>query len=469
MASTKNLHGREAPPRGMLSRPPAGGAPLASIHRPVELAARPSASPAGRTPAAITIDWLVRLRWGAALGQTATIATASLGLHLPLPLLPLAALVGVSVVSNALLALRLRRSDDVSTRLVALVLAGDILVLSGLLYFSGGPSNPFSVMYLVHITLAALVLGVRWAGGMVVLSAVLYAALFKWSVHVHELTHAHHDPSAPFSVHLQGMWVAFFLAASLIAYFVSRVAGALRAREAELARVSVIAARSEKLASLTTLAAGAAHELGTPLGTIAVASKELERTIRTRPEEALEDALLIRTEVERCRGIIQRMSAQSGETMGEVPRSTTADEVFRGCLERLGREASDAIVVEDANASPPFVSPPEGLVQVLLSLVHNAIWAVRDTGGHVVLRSTSTPTSVALAVVDDGVGIEPDVLSRIGEPFVTTKAPGEGMGLGVFLARTFAERWGGRFELRSEKGKGTVATLELPRAEASHA
>ena len=421
--------------------------------------ARPSTSP---SPAAITVAWLVRLRWGAVLGQTATIAVAIFGLDLQLPIFPLALLVGVTVVSNGLLAARLRMVDDVSTRTIGLVLAADVFVLSGLLYCSGGPSNPFSVMYLVHVTLAALVLGVRWAGAMVALSAVLYAALFFWHVPVAELSHAHHHGPSPFSVHLQGMWIAFTIAASLIAYFVARVAGALRARENELARARAMAARSEKLASLTTLAAGAAHELGTPLGTIAIASKELERTIRSNADEAIDDARLIRTEVERCRAIVRRMAAQAGETMGEIPRLTTSEEIFRACIDRLGRDASENVVVE-ASDGVPFSCPTEGTIQVLLSLVQNARWAVRAAGGKVVLSSTFTPERVRLVVTDDGVGIAEDVLSRIGEPFVTTKPPGEGMGLGLFLARTFAERWGGSFALESSNGQGTTATLELPR------
>ncbi len=421
--------------------------------------ARASTSP---SPAAITVAWLVRLRWGAVLGQTVTIAVAIFGLDLDLPILPLALLVGVTVVSNGLLTARLRTVEDVSTRTVGLVLAADVFVLSGLLYCSGGPSNPFSVMYLVHVTLAALVLGVRWAGAMVALSAVLYAALFFWHVPVAELSHAHHHGASPFSVHLQGMWIAFTIAASLIAYFVARVAGALRAREAELADARALAARSEKLASLTTLAAGAAHELGTPLGTIAVASKELERTIRSNADEAIDDARLIRTEVERCRAIVQRMAAQAGETMGEIPRVTTAEEIFRGCIDRLGKEASENVVVEMSELVR-FTCPTEGTIQVLLSLVQNARWAVRAAGGKVVLSSTCTPETVRLVVADDGVGIAEDVLARIGEPFVTTKAPGEGMGLGLFLARTFAERWGGSFAIQSPPGRGTIATIELPR------
>lgn len=417
-----------------------------------------------RSQTAITVAWLVRLRWGAVVGQVLTIVIAVAVLGLALPLVPLALLVGTTIVSNGLLAARSRRGVDVSTRTIGLVLALDVLVLSGLLYGSGGPSNPFSVMYLVHVTLAALVLGMRWAGAMVVLSALLYAALFFWHVPVAEMSHAHHHGhGAPtFSVHLQGMWIAFTIAASLIAYFVARVAGALRAREAELADARAVAARAEKLASLTTLAAGAAHELGTPLGTIAVASKELERTIRRSAEEASEDARLIRTEVERCRAIVSRLSARAGETMGELPRATTAEEIFRACVARLGKEASENVVVEGLDDAR-FTCPEEGTIQVILSLVQNARWAVRDTNGKVVLSSTTTPESVRLTVTDDGVGIPDEILARIGEPFVTTKAPGDGMGLGLFLARTFAERWGGRFELRSTPGRGTTATIELPR------
>lgn len=431
----------------------------------MEGASRAAAPISARSPTTITVAWLVRLRWGAVLGQTATIAVAVLGLGIDLPLLPLSLLVATTAVSNGALALRPKRAEDVSARTVGLVLAADILVLSSLLYCAGGPSNPFSVMYLVHVTLAALVLGMRWAGAMVALSALSYAALFFWHVPVEGMDHAHHHGGAGFSVHLQGMWIAFTIAASLIAYFVARVAAALREREAELATAQALAARTEKLASLTTLAAGAAHELGTPLGTIAVASTELERSLRLNPEDAIEDARLIRAEVERCRAIVQRMSAHAGNSMGELPGPTTADEVFRRCVERLGHDASASVVVEESEAIA-FTCPIEGLVQVLLNLVQNGRWAVRTTRGKVALSSACTPKKVRLVVADDGEGIAADALSRIGEPFFTTKPPGEGLGLGLFLARTFAERWGGHLDIESRLGHGTRVTIHLPRSEA---
>ncbi len=420
-------------------------------------------SPAGAAPSAtaITLAWLVRLRWGGGLGQAMTIGVAVLGLGLDLRLVPLVALVATTLASNLALVAWLRRIRDVPSRSMGLVLTLDTLILSGLLYFSGGPANPFSIFYLVHVTLAALVLGMRWAGGMVALSAALYASLFFWHAPVAGMEHAHHGGPA-FSVHLQGMWIAFTLAASLIAYFVARVAAALREREEDLARARQLAARSEKLASLTTLAAGAAHELGTPLGTIAIASKELERSILTNPVDAIGDARLIRTEVDRCRAIVQRMSATAGTMAGEIPDATTAQVVFERCVERLGHDATARVSL--AHGDPVrFLCPVEGVVQVLQSLVQNGLYASRASGAHVTLSCVETASAIRLVVEDSGVGIGADDLAHVGEPFFTTKPPGEGMGLGVFLAYAFAERCGGRLEIDSRKGVGTKVTIELPR------
>ena len=160
---------------------------------------------------------------------------------------------------------------------------------------------------------------------------------------------------------------------------------------------------------------------------------------------------------------MQRLSANAGETIGELPRPTTADDVFRACIQRLGKDASENVVIASLDDAA-FSCPSDGAVQVVLNLVQNARWAVRNGSGKVVLSSERTAKTVRLVVSDDGMGIDDDVLSRIGEPFVTTKAPGEGMGLGLFLARSFAQRWGGDFHIRSTKGKGTVATIELPHA-----
>lgn len=420
-----------------------------------------------RTPAMVTVAWLVRLRWGAVLSQALTIGIATLVLKLALPLLPLLGLVLALALSNVALSMVMRRVD-VSERTMGLVFCFDTLVLSGLLYFSGGPSNPFSVLYLIYIALSAVALGIRWSVGIVILSLVAYASLFFWHVpiagvaHGEHAHHGHDEPASEFSVHLQGMWVAFAIAAMLIAFFVSRVTTALRLREEELAEARAMAARAERLASLTTLAAGAAHELGTPLGTIAVAAKELERTIAGGPADALADARLIRDEAARCRRIIMRLSARAGETMGELPEEVTPQEIFARCVARLDEAKAKRVAIVNGDELTLRV-PPEGFEEVIMNLVQNALSASAD--GRVSLASTGDASSARIVVEDDGEGISPSVLSRVGEPFFTTKGPGEGMGLGVFLARVFSERWGGRLNIESRKGAGTKVTMELPRGE----
>lgn len=412
------------------------------------------------SPTAITLAWLVTLRWGAVIGQTATILFSVVILNLGLPRIPLALLVLTTASTNIGISIGLRKRPNVSSSSVGWLLILDTLVLTALLYWSGGPSNPFSVLYLVHVTLAALTLGMRWAGGIVVLSCLSFAALFLWNVPISGMEHAHHEGTA-FSIHLQGMWIAFAIAASLITYFVAQVARSLRAREAELAEAQLARARSEKLASLSTLSAGAAHELRTPLSTIAVVAKELERLIHTAPEEAAKDAQLIRAEVERCSAILQRMSAEAGQTMGEIPERVSASQILEEAHERLTPQERTRVQLILSNDGL-FVCPREGLRQVLLSLLQNGLYASRDTQGAVRLSADAQGERVRFVVEDTGEGLAPELLLCVGEPFFTTKPPGEGLGLGLFLARAFAERWGGRFSFSAEPKLGAKVAIELP-------
>ncbi len=435
---------------------------LAAPERAGETVARRAAPSvgAGRSATAITLTWLVRLRWGFFLAQAATIAGARYVLSVNVPIGQLAVVVGLSGLSNLALGQWARRTRDPSASALGAVFVLDTLLLTALLYFAGGPANPFSAFYLVHVTIAAVVLGMRWSAAVVALSALSYAALFFKHVTVPAMEHAHHSGTA-FSVHLQGMWVALTIAASLIAYFVTRVSKALRAREADLLRVQQLAARNEKLASLSTLAAGAAHELGTPLGTIAIAAKELERSIRSAPDDAVLDARLIRDELERCREIIRRMSANAGQAIGELAEPTSTDRVLAALRERMGPAALANVEPEVTDAA--FVAPVQGLVQVLSNLVQNAIHATPEGGARITLLSDVVGEVVRFTVQDRGRGIPRADLDRVGEPFFTTKPPGQGMGLGLFLARAFAERHGGQLVVASEEGKGTRVTLELPR------
>lgn len=409
---------------------------------------------------AVTLAWLVRLRWGSILAQIVTVLVGVLGLGAP-PSWMAGGIIGVTAASNVVLFVAARRGWSAGAGALGSVLIFDTVALTALLLLCGGPSNPFSTLYLVYVTLAALALGIRWASVAVAVSAVGYAMLFFASDQMAGMMHMHHDGSA-FSVHLQSMWVAFTVTAALIAYFVARVARALREREEQLAEARNVAVRAEKLASLSTLAAGAAHELGTPLGTIAVVSRELELALQRAPELApmADDARLIRDEVERCRRIVQQMSGRSGEAMGEVPESVALDALLAEIQPALAGAGKLRVDV-DPQVPSTLTLPVRGLAQSLRNLVQNS-WDAGD--GEVRLRVRLAGDHVTFEVQDAGSGMGSDVLARVGEPFFTTKPPGKGTGLGVFLARAFAERWHGRLTVRSDAGRGTLAVLELPLA-----
>jgi two-component system sensor histidine kinase RegB len=411
---------------------------------------------------AVTLAWLVRLRWGAVLAQAVTVLVASLALGRDLPSAALALLVGITAASNVALRLWLRTMARVRTRVIGGVLLADTALLTALLYFSGGPSNPFSVLYLVYVTLAALTLGAGWAAAVVVVTATGYALLFFESVPIAGMEHMHHHGTSAYSFHLQAMWVAFTVTAGLVGFFVARMQRALRDRDAQLAQAHRLAARSEKLASLTALAAGAAHELGTPLGTIAVAARELERALGDDPGVLASDARLIRDEVDRCRRIVQQMSGRSGETMGEVPEDVSVETLASDVRARTMAEAR-LVVRVDPDVPAHVTLPGRGLAQALSNLVKNALEASEGAeDDRVELSMRRAGASIRFEVVDHGPGIEEADLSRVGEPFFSTKAPGKGMGLGLFLAHVFAERWRGRLVLESVHGHGTRACIELP-------
>jgi two-component system sensor histidine kinase RegB len=428
--------------------------------------ARSMAAPATTYAPAVTLAWLVRLRWGSVVAQAVTVLVGVFALGAPTSLLA-DVVIAVTAGSNIALFAAARKRRAVGAGVLGAVLVFDTVALTALLFLCGGPSNPFSTLYLVYVTLAALALGIRWASVAIAVSAAGYALLFLAGDQAAAMAHMHHDGSA-FSAHLQAMWVAFTVTAALIAYFVARVARALREREDELAEARNVAGRAEKLASLSTLAAGAAHELGTPLGTIAVVSKELELVLKRTPglSTLSEDARLIRDEVERCRRIVQQMSGRSGEAMGEVPEPVVlADLLKEARRQSLSSSspilASELLVDVDAAVPARLVLPVRGLVQSLRNLLHNA-WDAGGPASDVRLRVRRANDRVTFEVEDRGMGMTSEVLERVGEPFFTTKLPGEGTGLGLFLARTFAERWQGRLTLESEAGRGTRAVLELP-------
>jgi two-component system sensor histidine kinase RegB len=216
------------------------------------------------------------------------------------------------------------------------------------------------------------------------------------------------------------------------------------------------------------LAAGAAHELSTPLSTIAVVAGELAREIEPlRPEGPLrDDVQLIRDEVRRCRNILDRMAVDAGTSKGESLVPICIDEIITQCMQGLPASPRVHVDVAEPLRGRSLSLPPRALEQALRGVIKNAQDA-SEGAGEVYVRAHATHLDLQLEVEDKGTGMSPDVAARACEPFFTTKPPGRGMGLGLFLTRLLLEQLGGSFAIDSQPGRGTVATITLPIAAAT--
>jgi two-component system sensor histidine kinase RegB len=414
--------------------------------------------------ARINLEWLLRLRWGLLLGQAVVICVAAYGLELALPVPVLGALLGLEALTNLAVRAWLPRARRVTEGTIGKLMLWDTLVLTGLLALSGGTHNPFTTLYLVNVALGTVLLPARWTWGLLAFTLAAFGSLFVLQDVALAPGLPRPDHAALMRLHLNGMWVAFAVAAGFIVYFVQRVTRALAEREGELAQARAQHARREKVASLATLAAGAAHELSTPLSTIAVVAKEVERALAASgtSEPVREDLRLIRQQVDRCRDVLVQMSADAGQTTGEPFHAVPLGRLVEDSLAELPGAERVRVDVPAAVGGWEVRGPPRALTRVLRGLVKNALQA---SAAAVELSVRAREGGALVEVRDGGAGMAAEVLARAGEPFFTTKAPGEGMGLGLFLARTLAEQLGGSLELRSARGQGTTASLVLPAVE----
>ncbi len=416
----------------------------------------------------INLSWLLLLRWGAAAGQAATVLVVWLWLGIELPLAPLFLLIALGAGTNVAATYWEGRAERIPEAAPAVVMLIDVAILTGLLALTGGPSNPFSTLYLVNIALAAAVLRPRWTWALVAVSIGCFGALFSGSGDEHQgMAHGSHGG---LGLHFEGMFVAFVVSAAFIAYFVQRVTSELALRDSELADARHARVRAERLASLGTLAAGAAHELSTPLSTIAVVARELERKLAATQgqEEAAEDARLVREQVDRCRHILDQMSADAGEVRGETFVAVELAELVSESTDGLREGDRLDVVVEAIVPARSLYVPRRAVVQALRAVAKNALEA-SPKNTSVEIRAGLDGEQWCIDVRDHGPGMSDEVLSRVGEPFFTTKGPDRGMGLGVFLAQTVLSGLGGGLELRSRPGAGTTAELRLPAATAPEA
>jgi two-component system sensor histidine kinase RegB len=426
----------------------------------------PIAADARTTTDPVALSWLVTVRWTTILAGAGAVVAGRTALEAPVSIVAAGSLLAIFAASNLWLTWRVRAGR--TSTLIAIAggaVCADVALLSWLLSQSGGVLNPASVYYLVQIVVAALVLGRTWTWIVAILSVAGYAMLFLAPTDALRAAQGMHPEIA---LHMRGMWMAFALTAVIIAVLVSRLAVAVERRDRALEQLHDREARSARAVGLATLAAGAAHELSTPLATIAVAAHELDRRLASRGSpggnddwRALqEDARLIRSQADRCRDVLNALAGQTGSPAGEIPHASSLSDVLAAARAKL--DPAQVRRLQDRLPDDPQVRwPIDVIARAVANVVQNALQA--STALVYVTAKVVDDGAIRLTVADSGTGMTADELGRAGEPFFTTKAPGTGTGLGLFVARSSIEQLGGRFSLTSAPGVGTTATITLPR------
>lgn len=420
----------------------------------------------------LALPWLERLRWGYVLCQILVIFFVTQTFDTLIPVRLVVLIIGFEIMSNALLHLQRRRNFRISSTTIGMLFLLDAVLLTLLLYATGGAMNPFTFLYLVHVVFGAIILPPGWAWGLSLWTAACYFLLFLPAPDaVIPLPGAEYiltgpvctmigDASGPLRLHLQGMWVAFAVTVVCIVYFVGRIQAALAARHQIEQALREEKARADKLGSLVTLAAGAAHELSTPLATIAVAAGEL---VHTAPDAAREDirqdAVLIRQQAEQCREILYDMAASAGEHRGEELRRFTITEATDRIMGSFSAAQRKRIIVERQSGLGVLVMEFRTLCRVVASLVQNALEASEPPLPVVLRWEDRDGIHLCVSVRDQGGGMDAATRARAAEPFFTTKD--SGLGLGLFLARSLALRHGGNLELDDGDNGGTRVVLSL--------
>jgi two-component system sensor histidine kinase RegB len=418
----------------------------------------------GRRSRRLRVDTLVKLRWLALIGQAIALIVTHFVLHFSFPLALCLLVIAVSAWLNIGLRMRFVRTDRLDDQPASAMLGYDILQLTALLYLTGGIENPFSMLYLAPIMISAVSLSGRITATLTLLMIAAVTALTFWHL---PLPWFEGESLELPMIYSAGMWSANVISAAFIAIYASRVAVEARKLGDALAATELVIAREQHLTQLDGLAAAAAHELGTPLATITLVVRDLERLLPADGPFA-EDVALLSQEIGRCRSILGKL-ASLGEDAGGI-----LDEMTLGLLleEVVGPQRDFGVlisVVKDGEDREPVCRRNPGILYGLGNLIENAI---DFAASKVLITAKWNAAMVRVIIEDDGPGFSPHVVARIGEPYVTTKIDrraktevGAGLGLGLFIAKTLLERSGAivSTENCTPPKSGAVITISWPR------
>ncbi|MBV9550483.1 MAG: ActS/PrrB/RegB family redox-sensitive histidine kinase [Alphaproteobacteria bacterium] len=409
----------------------------------------------------------------AVAGQSGTLLLVYFAFGYPLPILYCAAAILTSAALNTVLALRYPVSHRLTNREATFYLAFDVAQLAALLYLTGGIQNPFALMFLAPVVIAATILNLS---NTIILAFFAFAAVSVIGIWHRPLPWPQTDVLALPPLYQAGIWAALVLGIGFTSVYAWRIASESARMSAGLSATQLALSRERRLASIGALATAAAHELGTPLGTIAVVARELERVLPENSPE-IEDARLLREQAERCRAIIAGLAHPGAELLGGVARLPLGALLEDLAHNHRGEVVDVAVRVSGGPGEEPQVWRVPELLHGLGNILENAADFARE---RVTVEGRWDAGSLYVAVDDDGPGFAPEIFEALGEPYVTSRpghrAPGEtemvpeaaidgheGMGLGFFIAKVLLEQSGGLVKATNPPGGGARVAVSWAR------
>ncbi|WP_240954076.1 ATP-binding protein [Solimonas marina] len=402
---------------------------------------------------------LIELRWIAVVSQVLTITFVTLVFHVELPLLAMSSIVVGLIVLNLFSLYRPRRASEISNGTLFAGLLLDVAALTALLYLSGGATNPFVFLYLLQVTLAAMLLDAWTTWTLVIITAVCFAVLTRYHL---PLQMPGGDTGQLFLLHIIGMLICFVIDVGLLVVFMTRINRNLRARDTRLADLRQRAAEEDHIVRMGLLASGAAHELGTPLATLSVILGDWHRMPAfQRDPEILAEIEDMQAEVRRCKTIVTGILLSAGEARGESPMVTTLSGFMDDLVEDWRRTRPvQRFDYDNTMEDDPTIVSDSALKQIICNVLDNALDASPAWVGFTV---SSIDGMLALSVRDRGPGFAPEMLAQFGKPYQSTKGR-PGGGLGLFLVVNVVRKFGGRVTVENRPDGGACVTMRLPLA-----
>lgn len=418
-----------------------------------------NARSANATAGLKNLHQLIQLRWIAVVGQLLTIETTHYILGMPLPMREMLSIVGCMAIFNVVSLVRWRTRRSVHDVEIFIGLLIDVAALTAQLYLSGGISNPFVFLYVLQIAVGAMLLRGSYIWFIVVLTSACVVLLAQHSKPLPMAPNMHEGWASPYVL---GLLVCFVLNAILVVIFITRISRNLRQRDARLAAVRQRAAEEEHIVRMGLLASGAAHELGTPLATMAVILGDWRRIPALATDPVLQEEIAeMEAQVQRCKTIVSGILLSAGETRGEDSSQTTVCRFLDTLVQdwRATRSVDQFVFDNHIEGDRPMVADAT-LEQMVFNVLDNA----RDASPHWVgLQASSDAEVLCIVVSDRGPGFSAPVLKQIGTPYQSTKGR-PGGGLGLFLSMNVARTLGGTVVARNLEGGGAEVTITLPLA-----